>query len=129
MMQTYGYHGSCGFGLWYIFSSFPHIGMWLFIECSLVYKCVYCRVQMNKCSCTRVNVHLYISLSFVFLSQDLLDHSCTSGSGSGLPFLVQRTVARQITLSECVGMCSHHLSIILSYVCVHKVFLRFCCTG
>ncbi|XP_051566300.1 activin receptor type-1-like [Myxocyprinus asiaticus] len=34
---------------------------------------------------------------------DLLDHSCTSGSGSGLPFLVQRTVARQITLSECVG--------------------------
>uniref|UniRef100_H3ANV3 Activin receptor type-1 n=1 Tax=Latimeria chalumnae TaxID=7897 RepID=H3ANV3_LATCH len=34
---------------------------------------------------------------------DLLDHSCTSGSGSGLPFLVQRTVARQITLMECVG--------------------------
>lgn len=37
--------------------------------------------------------------------QDLLDHSCTSGSGSGLPFLVQRTVARQITLNECVGEC------------------------
>ncbi|XP_013763803.1 uncharacterized protein LOC102211727 [Pundamilia nyererei] len=36
---------------------------------------------------------------------DLLDHSCTSGSGSGLPFLVQRTVARQITLNECVGRC------------------------
>uniref|UniRef100_UPI00398E4AF8 activin receptor type-1-like n=1 Tax=Pristiophorus japonicus TaxID=55135 RepID=UPI00398E4AF8 len=34
---------------------------------------------------------------------DLFDHSCTSGSGSGLPFLVQRTVARQITLIECVG--------------------------
>ncbi|XP_007888097.2 activin receptor type-1 isoform X1 [Callorhinchus milii] len=34
---------------------------------------------------------------------DLLDHSCTSGSGSGLPFLIQRTVARQITLMECVG--------------------------
>ncbi|XP_048451596.1 activin receptor type-1-like [Rhincodon typus] len=34
---------------------------------------------------------------------DLLDHSRTSGSGSGLPFLVQRTVARQITLMECVG--------------------------
>ncbi|EDL26942.1 activin A receptor, type 1, isoform CRA_b, partial [Mus musculus] len=34
---------------------------------------------------------------------ELLDHSCTSGSGSGLPFLVQRTVARQITLLECVG--------------------------
>ncbi|XP_061897341.1 activin receptor type-1 [Entelurus aequoreus] len=34
---------------------------------------------------------------------DMLDHSCTSGSGSGLPFLVQRTVARQISLVECVG--------------------------
>ncbi|XP_072118074.1 activin receptor type-1-like isoform X2 [Mobula birostris] len=34
---------------------------------------------------------------------DLLDHSCTSGSGSGLPFFIQRTVARQITLVECVG--------------------------
>ncbi|XP_075708353.1 activin receptor type-1-like [Rhinoderma darwinii] len=32
---------------------------------------------------------------------DLLD--CTTGSGSGLPFLVQRTVARQVTLVECVG--------------------------
>ncbi|KAM3935657.1 activin receptor type-1-like [Leptodactylus fuscus] len=32
---------------------------------------------------------------------DLLD--CTTGSGSGLPFLVQRTVARQVTLMECVG--------------------------
>ncbi|XP_038608653.1 serine/threonine-protein kinase receptor R3 [Tachyglossus aculeatus] len=34
---------------------------------------------------------------------DLLDSDCTTGSGSGLPFLVQRTVARQITLAECVG--------------------------
>ncbi|XP_029450387.1 serine/threonine-protein kinase receptor R3 isoform X1 [Rhinatrema bivittatum] len=34
---------------------------------------------------------------------DLLDDYCTTGSGSGLPFLVQRTVARQITLVECVG--------------------------
>ncbi|XP_053311519.1 serine/threonine-protein kinase receptor R3 [Spea bombifrons] len=34
---------------------------------------------------------------------ELLDEYCTTGSGSGLPFLVQRTVARQITLVECVG--------------------------
>ncbi|XP_013382712.1 activin receptor type-1 [Lingula anatina] len=34
---------------------------------------------------------------------DLLDSSCTSGSGSGLPFLVQRTVARQVCLVECIG--------------------------
>lgn len=36
-------------------------------------------------------------------AQDLLNDDCTTGSGSGLPFLVQRTVARQITLAECVG--------------------------
>lgn len=36
-------------------------------------------------------------------SQDLLDSDCTTGSGSGLPFLVQRTVARQVALVECVG--------------------------
>ena len=27
----------------------------------------------------------------------------TSGSGSGLPFLVQRTLAKQIALRECIG--------------------------
>jgi len=31
------------------------------------------------------------------------DHSMTSGSGSGLPFLVQRTLAKQIALRECIG--------------------------
>uniref|UniRef100_A0A8C5QWA2 receptor protein serine/threonine kinase n=1 Tax=Leptobrachium leishanense TaxID=445787 RepID=A0A8C5QWA2_9ANUR len=34
---------------------------------------------------------------------ELIDDYGTTGSGSGLPFLVQRTVARQITLVECVG--------------------------
>ncbi|XP_005411975.1 PREDICTED: serine/threonine-protein kinase receptor R3 [Chinchilla lanigera] len=34
---------------------------------------------------------------------EFLDSNCTTGSGSGLPFLVQRTVARQVTLMECVG--------------------------
>ena len=33
----------------------------------------------------------------------MLDESCTSGSGSGLPFLVQQTVARQVMLVECIG--------------------------
>ncbi|XP_072033519.1 activin receptor type-1-like isoform X2 [Amphiura filiformis] len=35
--------------------------------------------------------------------KDMFDHSNTSGSGSGLPYLVQRTVARQITLVQQVG--------------------------
>ncbi|XP_013874378.1 serine/threonine-protein kinase receptor R3 [Austrofundulus limnaeus] len=34
---------------------------------------------------------------------DIFDEFCTSGSGTGLPYLVQRTMARQITLVECVG--------------------------
>uniref|UniRef100_A0A8D2ZLU1 receptor protein serine/threonine kinase n=2 Tax=Scophthalmus maximus TaxID=52904 RepID=A0A8D2ZLU1_SCOMX len=35
--------------------------------------------------------------------QELFDEFCTSGSGTGLPYLVQRTMARQISLAECVG--------------------------
>ncbi|XP_061592133.1 serine/threonine-protein kinase receptor R3 [Cololabis saira] len=34
---------------------------------------------------------------------DMYDVFCTSGSGTGLPYLVQRTMARQISLVECVG--------------------------
>lgn len=41
-----------------------------------------------------------------------MDHSCTSGSGSGLPFLVQRTVARQISLVECVGKTTGKYSLL-----------------
>ncbi|ESO84588.1 hypothetical protein LOTGIDRAFT_53518, partial [Lottia gigantea] len=35
--------------------------------------------------------------------QEILEQSCTSGSGSGLPFLVQQTVARQVQLHDCIG--------------------------
>ena len=35
--------------------------------------------------------------------REIFDHSMTSGSGSGLPFLVQRTLAKQIALRECIG--------------------------
>lgn len=31
------------------------------------------------------------------------DESMTSGSGSGLPLLIQRTLAKQISLAECIG--------------------------
>ncbi|XP_028309295.1 serine/threonine-protein kinase receptor R3 [Gouania willdenowi] len=34
---------------------------------------------------------------------EIFDEFCTSGSGTGLPYLVQRTMARQISLVECVG--------------------------
>ncbi|KAL1429500.1 hypothetical protein MTO96_016131 [Rhipicephalus appendiculatus] len=35
--------------------------------------------------------------------KDLIEHSITSGSGSGLPQLVQRTIARQIQMVEIIG--------------------------
>ncbi|KAK4885659.1 hypothetical protein RN001_001930 [Aquatica leii] len=35
--------------------------------------------------------------------REYLEHSLTSGSGSGLPLLVQRTLAKQISLVECIG--------------------------
>lgn len=35
--------------------------------------------------------------------REYLDASLTSGSGSGLPLLIQRTLAKQISLSECIG--------------------------
>lgn len=35
--------------------------------------------------------------------REYLEHSLTSGSGSGLPLLIQRTMARQISLAECIG--------------------------
>ncbi|XP_034552127.1 serine/threonine-protein kinase receptor R3 [Notolabrus celidotus] len=34
---------------------------------------------------------------------DIFEEFCTSGSGTGLPYLVQRTMARQISLVACVG--------------------------
>ncbi|XP_035218409.1 activin receptor type-1-like [Stegodyphus dumicola] len=35
--------------------------------------------------------------------KELFEYSVTSGSGSGLPLLIQRTLARQISLVECIG--------------------------
>ncbi|XP_055607241.1 activin receptor type-1 isoform X2 [Uranotaenia lowii] len=35
--------------------------------------------------------------------REYLQHSVTSGSGSGLPLLIQRTLAKQVSLCECIG--------------------------
>lgn len=35
--------------------------------------------------------------------QEIFEHSITSGSGSGVPLIIQRTLARQIALAECIG--------------------------
>jgi activin receptor type-1 len=36
-------------------------------------------------------------------SRESFEHSVTSGSGSGFPLLIQRTLAKQIHLYECIG--------------------------
>ncbi|CAL1289095.1 unnamed protein product [Larinioides sclopetarius] len=35
--------------------------------------------------------------------KEIFEHSITSGSGSGVPLIIQRTLARQIALAECIG--------------------------
>ena len=35
--------------------------------------------------------------------REYFEHSVTSGSGSGLPLLIQRTLAKQVSLAECIG--------------------------
>uniref|UniRef100_A0A6B0VCT2 receptor protein serine/threonine kinase n=1 Tax=Ixodes ricinus TaxID=34613 RepID=A0A6B0VCT2_IXORI len=35
--------------------------------------------------------------------REMFEHSMTSGSGSGLPLLIQRTLAKQIQLVNCIG--------------------------
>ncbi|RWS28308.1 Activin receptor type-1-like protein [Leptotrombidium deliense] len=35
--------------------------------------------------------------------KEVFEHSITSGSGSGLPLLMQRTMAKEIRLDECIG--------------------------
>ena len=51
---------------------------------------------------TTIKYEQYLLIVLLCL-QDLLGHSYSSGSGSGLPFLVQRTVSRQINLIDRVG--------------------------
>ena len=49
---------------------------------------------------TRISIE---SSLFPYEFQEVFEHSVTSGSGSGMPLLIQRTLAKQITLGECIG--------------------------
>lgn len=61
--------------------------------------------------------YYYIMYLSVFsVVQDIFDEFCTSGSGTGLPYLVQRTMARQISLVECVGR-SFFLLLVVVFLC------------
>ena len=49
-----------------------------------------------------VTLHDFNTLQATTIKDMLLESTC-SGSGSGLPLLVQRSIARQINLSEVIG--------------------------
>ena len=55
------------------------------------------RVSVNMSHCQPQLFHNLLTL------QEVFEHSVTSGSGSGMPLLIQRTLAKQITLCECIG--------------------------
>ncbi|XP_071991304.1 activin receptor type-1-like isoform X1 [Engystomops pustulosus] len=77
----------------------------LFLICLMLFTFLFWKLKQSnrKKSLPRLIDADMVNASIVGDSTlgDLLD--CTTGSGSGLPFLVQRTVARQVTLVECVG--------------------------
>ena len=64
------------------------------------------RYRKNRLEQSRLERNRRVdSLSVVDIDStvDLVEMTCTSGSGSGLPFLVQRTVARSIKLGDPIG--------------------------
>ena len=66
-------------------------------------------IQVNRVNLETKDISQFIKnilkrrfLKNIFTPQDLMTMTC-SGSGSGLPLLLQRTVARQVLLRECIG--------------------------
>lgn len=71
--------------------------------------------------------HTFVCLCL--FPQEIFDEFCTSGSGTGLPYLVQRTMARQISLVECVGQCPTPLLLLFTLFCLllcSCVIVSFC---
>lgn len=67
--------------------------------------------RSRLCSESRLDPDLYYATDDLLRAtaagdstlREYLEHSMTSGSGSGLPLLIQRTLAKQISLIECIG--------------------------
>ncbi|XP_054167960.1 activin receptor type-1-like [Oppia nitens] len=59
-------------------------------------------VEKSSNDCT-YNEGLRVTAAGDSTLREVFEHSVTSGSGSGLPLLIQRTLAKQIHLEECIG--------------------------
>ncbi|CAG2165286.1 unnamed protein product, partial [Oppiella nova] len=59
-------------------------------------------MDRNGNDCT-YNEDLRVTAAGDSTLREVFEHSVTSGSGSGLPLLIQRTLAKQIHLEECIG--------------------------
>ncbi|XP_052892419.1 activin receptor type-1 isoform X1 [Anopheles moucheti] len=81
----------------------------------LAVTAIYCmrrahKKRMNACR-TKYDPETYYTNDDVLRAtsagdstlREYLQHSVTSGSGSGLPLLIQRTLAKQVSLCECIG--------------------------
>ena len=60
-------------------------------------------LQQSDMKVTQLDQQPTLYMSYSLDTLDLLNQSCTSGSGSGEPILTQRTIARNITIGEQVG--------------------------
>lgn len=49
------------------------------------------------------NNFFFIRFSFAIVQQEYMQHSMTSGSGGGLPLLIQRTLSKQVSMKYCIG--------------------------
>ncbi|XP_022711828.1 bone morphogenetic protein receptor type-1B-like isoform X2 [Varroa jacobsoni] len=68
----------------------------------LVYIILHCSRKKRKSWCAE-NGHPFLSTNDSKTLQELIDCSITSGSGSGLPKMIQRTIGRQIDLDCPIG--------------------------
>jgi activin receptor type-1 len=59
-------------------------------------------IEKNLNDCT-YNDDLRVTAAGDSTLREVFEHSMTSGSGSGLPLLIQRTLAKQIHLDQCIG--------------------------
>lgn len=63
----------------------------------------YKRREERRQSILESNLHCDDCISPIDTLKDLIDQSQSSGSGSGLPLLVQRTIAKQIQMVKSIG--------------------------